>query len=215
MEKRLKRALRVIKQGIVTCKEVGCMVDGVSGLPSIIYIRTLDLRGYLDLALKNRIRAKLGHSSLPIEISGNWSRKTRNFDLTEWYRVKELRQHFCLGVPWNQIESVTKKRYLLDRGYIVSDAHSHEELDLRLNSHDLLFDKIKNNEGLSSDWEHLVQLNISESGGLYWGPDGQHRIAMAVILGIEFIPMKLSYVHPEGKWMLDHLLPDSEQEQNE
>lgn len=174
--------------------------------PVLVYVKPLNLRGYGGLVWANRIRKKLGHTMLPVEMSGNWSKKLDDFDLRRWYRVAETRRHFLEDVSWDQIGSVIKKRKKLNNGYYPSDVRSHEMLDQRLESHDKLFEAIRKDGGLSAAPEHLVQLNISETGGFYFGPGGQHRIAMAVVLGFESIPMKLGYVHTKGRGALGQLL---------
>lgn len=162
--------------------------------------------------MAKRIRKRLGHTSLPVEMSGNWSKKLNDFDLRRWYRVDETRCHFLENVPWDRIGSVRRARKKLNNGYYPSNVRSHEMLDQRLESHDKLFQAIKKDGGLSAAPEHLVQLNISETGGFYFGPGGQHRIAMAVVLELESIPMKLGYVHTKGRGALDHLLCETERE---
>ena len=210
--KRWSRAKRIVRQGLVTCRELESEIACPQESPFLVYVNPTDLSGYVNLVLARRIRKTLRHAKIPVELSGNWSKKVTEWDMEDWYRVIELKQHFFEGVPWDELPSVKKKRQRLDQGYFVSDARTHELLDKRLESHDKLFEAIREDGGLSAAPEHLVQLNISETGALYWGPGGQHRIAMAVVLGLEAIPLKLGYVHTRGKWVLEQLLEQNERE---
>ena len=212
--KRWSRAKRIVRQGLVTCRELESEIACPQESPFLIYVNPTDLSGYVNGVLAKRIRKTLRHAKIPVELSGNWSKKVTEWDMEDWYRVVELKQHFLEGVPWNELPSVKKKRQRLDEGYFVSNARTHELLDQRLEGHDKLFEAIRK-DGLSTAPEHLVQLNISEAGALYWGKGGQHRVAMAIVLGLEAIPMKLGYVHTKGTKALKQLLKRSEVKSHE
>lgn len=201
--KRFQRAVKYLKHSHMIFDPV---FSETIPCPSYVEVEVSDLKGYMDLSLFKRIKRKTRDAELPVQVSGSWSKGLRNIDLETWYRRKELNAHFLDGVAWNDLPSVKKKRRRLDEGYYVSDARSHEILDKRLSEQEELFNTINKEGRLSSKPEHLVSLSISESGDLYWGPGGQHRIAIALVVGIHTIPMRLAYVHTNAVGKVHNLI---------
>lgn len=140
-------------------------------------------------------------------IGGDWDRLEKKFeDLDVYIAFKQV----CLeGKDWS--ETVFYQRVLdeLNRGHILWGCKDQSDLDQRCQDLESLFHRIKRG-GYKSQRELLlsqkvsdplqaeeeVTVNIGRDGDLLFS-DGAHRLAIAKLLGIQKIPVKIAVRHPE------------------
>lgn len=142
-------------------------------------------------------------------IGGDWDRLEKRFeDLDVHIALKQV----CLeGKDWT--ETIFYQRVLdeLNGGHVLWNCKDKSDFDQRCKELELLFQKIRQ-EGYKSQRELLlsqqihnplqaeeeVTVSIGRHGDLLFS-DGAHRLAIAKLLGIPKIPVKIAVRHPE--WM--------------
>ncbi len=137
---------------------------------------------------------------------GEWDRDIKKFEDTDVYRG--FRDHFLMNKPWestdyyqrvlSQVLSGTQKRGMTDR----------KDVDNRMTYLDKLYRKIeKSGYRTASDTaddrtaafagdEDEISVRIGRVGGLLF-EDGRHRLAIAKLLGVEKIPVKVTVRHQD------------------
>lgn len=139
-------------------------------------------------------------------IGGDWDYREKRFeDLDVYVALKQV----CLeDKDWS--ETIFYQRVLerLGDGHILWGCKNKQDLDQRCQDLKLLFHKIRE-EGYKSQRELLpehkdypmraedeVTVSIGRYGDMLFS-DGAHRLAIAKLLGIEKIPVKIAVRHPE------------------
>jgi len=123
----------------------------------------------------------------------------------EQYRFfRSLKRHFLNNEPW---DSLSYYQELLDSGY------SSTEVDRRLAQIDSLYESIRTNgyrtqrelkKSGQTSTQYLpmayaeIRINIGRSGELLWSGGGRHRLAIAKVLGLESVPVRVWVRHQ--KW---------------
>lgn len=142
-------------------------------------------------------------------IGGDWDRLEKRFEDLDIYVA--FRQVCMEGKDWT--ETVFYQRVLdgINGGQILWNCKDQHDLDQRCKYLESLFHKIKR-EGYKSQRELLssqktydplrvkdeVGVNIGRHGDLLFN-DAAHRLAIAKLVGLQRIPMKITVRHPE--WM--------------
>lgn len=144
-------------------------------------------------------------------IGGDWDRLEKNFQNLDIYIA--LRQVCVEGKHWSQ--TIFYKRIIerLNRGEILWGCKDKHQFDLRCQTLEDLFHKIKAEgyksqhelslmpKGRDSDplsVEDEVTVSIGRHGDFLFS-DGAHRLSISKLLGIQTIPVKIAARHTE--WM--------------
>ena len=143
-------------------------------------------------------------------MSGDWDLAT--IRLEDTLKYQSIVQHFKDGVPWDEtVIFQTKYRPDIEAGRSAKGFYSLQELteyyEARYSS---LFRSIKNdsfrllfdNEG-EMDIPHV---HIGRNGNILFGNDGNHRLAMANILGVERIPCRVMSRHLDWQYVREQVL---------
>lgn len=112
------------------------------------------------------------------------------------------RERYISGVEWNKTDFYIRVSQQIESGQKKFGCDNIEEWNLRLEQDDILYDKIrrygyKSQKELKTyrPWDE-VRVSISRNGDLLFF-DGRHRLAMAQILGVEKIPVIVTYIHKD------------------
>ena len=150
-------------------------------------------------------------------IGGNWDRKRIPFTQLDSYRAIEDR--FVGGMAWEDTDFYHRVLSEISSGVDKWGCHSRQDLDRRCAYLDKVFEDMKANgyrsqERLLKDGnfvrapfraheedslikiEDEVTVRIGHDGVILF-EDGRHRLAMAKLLGIESIPVKVTVRHAE------------------
>ncbi len=134
-------------------------------------------------------------------VSGDWDRT--GVPYMQRPNPKGIEQHFIDGVDWN--ETVLSDKY--DEPRFAERVSSIEDIYAKLHE-----DGYKSQQQLLADapetaWDGLndamhplaneVAVDIGRNGELLWNMCGQHRLAVAKVLGIDRIPVQVFRRHTE------------------
>ena len=145
-------------------------------------------------------------------LPGDWDRRTRPLDHTVKYRSTV--QHFRDGVAWRDTELFAKDYHdRLNAGDVVKGTRDMAALlrhyDTRV---DALYDDIKDQGFRVSFNEHGVMdiphIHIGRDGDMLFGNNGNHRLAIAKLLGVERIPCHVRARHLEWQRIRDRIATD-------
>lgn len=135
-------------------------------------------------------------------VDGEWDENVDQF--MQRTRPKAIKQHFDAGLDWNET--------------ILGDNYDETELERRADAIDRLYQHIRN-EGYKSQrqllkespkvaWNGLndamhplaneIGVDIGRDGELLWNMCGQHRLAMANVLGVDHVCVQIFRRHK--KW---------------
>lgn len=103
--------------------------------------------------------------------------------------------HWIDGVAWS--DTLVYKSYLrkIAKGKPHPDCPTHEALDARYRALDLVFASVRDSGRMSEAAEDLVTISLNRHGQPYWGPNGRHRVCIALVLGLEQMPARVGLVH--------------------
>lgn len=145
---------------------------------------------------------------------GDWSAKlvTREERLKTRSGYIGLKERFKEGKPWRETRLFREKHaeLLQNRGE-VKGIDNMEELERYYEErYDLLFEKIKKEGLLPADKQNPeidpIYIHIGPEGELIYTVDGNHRLYMAEILGIEKMPVKVWMRHKQWQKVREHIL---------
>lgn len=151
-----------------------------------------------------RIRFKLLNDlDLTGAVGGDWDIE-RRFPVEETEKHRAVVQHFVDGVPWIETDlfqnSYTAR---FEKGERVRDAADLESLAAQYTERmDALFANMKSCgfrrkiDGLDVV---LPKVHIGRDGELLLGNQGNHRVAMAKVIGLRRIPVRVHSHHSEYK----------------
>lgn len=142
--------------------------------------------------------------------SGDWDLRTIPLEETMTYR--SLRAHFVDGLPWEETELFQRKCLELDEGTLYQERYgtSMEGINNRFRQLDTLYESISESYRTQRELRrytardpprpHLppelleVAVNIGRDGEWLFD-DGRHRLAIAQLLGIQKIPVRVLVRH--------------------
>ncbi len=138
---------------------------------------------------------------------GDWDRKT--LPIEELDIVQGAKDRFTAGMDWPETEYYQSHLDRILTGEQWRGCRSKQDLDEYFTQFDRLYEKIKKNGyrpqselreaefGDTAPVEHEITVHI-DRGGRFLFCDGRHRLAIALVLGIEKIPVKVCIRH--AKW---------------
>lgn len=140
-------------------------------------------------------------------IGGNWDQKKVKFTEFAVGAFRGLEDRFTRGIRWEETEFYRHVLNEISTGTALWDCRNKAELDGRCQYLDSLFQDIKTNgyrsqkeiaqeENNPYKGEDEITVRIDRDGALLF-EDGQHRLAMAKLLHIDRIPIKITARHLE------------------
>jgi len=138
-------------------------------------------------------------------IGGNWDQKRIRFTELDIFRAFEDR--FIRGRRWEETEFYQRVLNMISNGKVPWWCKNKAELDERCRYLDFLFQDIKTNgyraqqeiaqeENTSLKGEDEITVRIGRDGALLF-ENGRHRLAIAKLLNIDNIPIKVTAKHSE------------------
>ncbi|WP_418286663.1 hypothetical protein [Halorubrum sp. DTA46] len=157
-------------------------------------------------------------------VGGDWDRRerhdevwyTRAFDppviasFTDHELYRSMRAHFLDGVPWEDTEWY---RWIRSNQHTVGQYATTEMMDDRLTAVDELYERIRT-EGYKTQRElaterdvplsgstfpcpehYEIDINVGRDGELFFNFNGRHRLAIAKILDVPEIPVRVFARH--------------------
>ena len=142
-------------------------------------------------------------------VGGDWDRLEKKFQDFEVYNA--FKQVCLEGRDWSETIAYQRALDKLNRGQVLWGCRDKRDLDQRCKDLESLFHTIrregyKSQRELSLSQQHYdplqadeeVTVSIGRHGDLLFS-DGGHRLAIAKLLGIQEIPVRVAVRHP--KWM--------------
>jgi len=148
---------------------------------------------------------------------GDWSRKlvTREERLRNRSGYIGLNERFREGKPWRETRLFREKHAgLLEKRGEVKGIDNLEELEQYYEErYDSLFNRIKKEGLLPANEQNPeidpIYIHIGPKGELIYTVDGNHRLYMAEILGLEKMPVKVWMRHAEWQNIREKILNNS------
>jgi hypothetical protein len=136
-------------------------------------------------------------------LDGSWDTDVQPFESLDVYRG--LRDHFLDGTPWTETDYYQRVVGQVLGGFEKRGMRTRDDVDARCAEIDRLYEGIRDRGYGSADvaraaplsWnshEDEVSVRIGRDGDLLF-EDGRHRLAIAKILGVQRIPVKVTVRH--------------------
>jgi 2-polyprenyl-3-methyl-5-hydroxy-6-metoxy-1,4-benzoquinol methylase len=154
------------------------------------------LHGYDKYRLRGRV------------ITGDWDKKIVPFTEAGIGVFQGLHDRFVRGLPWEDTELYKKSLLIISAGTYLWGCKNKIDLDERCRGLDLLFHRIRlegykpqneitENKGNHWEVEDEISIRIGRDGDFLF-EDGQHRLAIAKLLNLKRIPVKITCRH--SRW---------------
>jgi hypothetical protein len=160
----------------------------------IIHVDPRQVRGYLGLDLARGLRSSTGFAGEAV-IDGDWDLAVPLVDIVDTEVYRSCRLHWIEGVPWEDTALVQEYAGRVVAGAIARFP-THAALLERFHALDGIYEQVRADRRMSDSYRHLVRISIGRDGRLIMGPDGRHRLAIAVITDVDSMPARVGYVHP-------------------
>lgn len=179
----------------------------------IIWVRTKDIRLWLrDDKIK---RKKYGGGEIR---DGDWDLDTNTIEQQRDFLGKWITAHFKDGIPWEEtglFQSYYVKK--MKREGVVHGCKDIQELINKYNDEidDLYYSMKKNGVLLRSKdrWEiDFMYVHIGREGELIYTSGGNHRLFIAKLLNIDYLPVRVWWRHKRWQEIREKLSTLSEQQ---
>lgn len=128
-------------------------------------------------------------------IGGDWDQNEFPFSSLDTYKAILAREQ---GIPWQKTAYYDRVMKWMARGEVMWSCRTAEEFDQRCAKWDELLEDIKQNgyrlNGRKPQDE--IAVNIGRTGHLLFN-NGRHRLAMAQIIGLPQVPIRITARHPQ------------------
>jgi hypothetical protein len=134
-------------------------------------------------------------------LGGDWDLKVRPRDeiLAKNLKFLGLKEHFVDGVPWARTRLFTERyRAEFERRKAIRGCKTLAELAEYYEVYDRLFDDLRRygfRASCSREEIAPIPIYIGRSGSIVFTDNGNHRLFMAMLLGIETMPVKVAIRH--------------------
>ncbi|MEX1130406.1 MAG: hypothetical protein WED59_00155 [Candidatus Woykebacteria bacterium] len=119
-----------------------------------------------------------------------------------WDKRNGIIEHFTNEVPWR--DTIYFKKHHDHLQDVCGCTNIDELVQYYERNIDSLFDKVKS-EGFVSEYEKSnvdpLYVHIGRNGEIFYTRDGQHRLSIAVALGIEYLPVRVWWRHKQWQEM--------------
>jgi hypothetical protein len=154
------------------------------------------IAGKLSPAMLRRLRLETGRSG-GVVVGGHWDREVQYLDFSKKLVYRACQARWVEGRPWEETELFQIYRGRLERGERCRFA-SYRELVDRYRALDAIYAQVRREGRLSDLPEHLVRISIVRDGRLLWGPNGRHRVSIALVAGLPTMPASVGFVHTQA-----------------
>ena len=163
----------------------------------VIWIDPRSISGHMRPEGWLRLKRKTGFDGGAL-VGGDWDdRLTSPVSFTSREPFQSCNDHWVRGRPWNETAIYQKYVSRLQNGPPCRFA-SLDELWSRYQELYDIFHEAKQKGSLSTRRKDLIKVSIARDGRLIWGPDGRHRICIAICAGLNQIPASVGFIHIEA-----------------
>lgn len=168
----------------------------------LLYIKTDDIKYFFYYDFLGRSYSVQGDV-----VGGDWDLKVQKKEdvVANTDKYNGIRQHFSEGIPW-QDTILFKREYakrLRSQGTIKGVSTLSELAELYEKKYDKLFKQLEQKGFLSVDDDGRIDpvyIYLNRYGEIIYTSNGNHRLAMALLLGIKEIPVLVWWRHK--KWQV-------------
>lgn len=172
----------------------------------ILWIQIDDISGWYR---GNRFDEITFHGQIK---GGNWSKKTtpKHQYLANSDKYRTIVERFVEGKTWQET-TLFRERYINKKILPGNATNLNELANYYSERYDAIFESIKENKGLLPPDKNKpniapMYICIGSKGEIFWTVDGNHRLYMAMVLGIEKIPVKVLKRHKKWQAFRDQTL---------
>jgi hypothetical protein len=152
--------------------------------------------GALGTTVARRLRNETGRRG-GVVVGGRWDLEVQYLDFSEKLVYQACRARWVEGRAWEETELIQIYLDRLERGERCRFA-SHGDLVDRYRALDGIYAQVRREGRLSERPEHLVAISVVRDGRLLWGPNGRHRVAIALLAGLPTMPASVGFVHRQA-----------------
>lgn len=156
--------------------------------------------------------AKIGSSKDSGQVVDSWP-EGQPEHLDRAISIRACVDHWRDGIPWEKTGIYDVMMDEIQRNGKVDRLRTLDDVKTRYAQLDELFQEIRATGRLSTR-EELIPGNFREEGGIlinigpdgrpYFGRKGNHRLAMAIAAGLDYVPAQLGIIHIDSLPMLGH-----------
>ncbi|MFN0186048.1 MAG: hypothetical protein ACKVQR_19715 [Aquabacterium sp.] len=159
--------------------------------------------------------AVFGHDVLPgAVIGGDWDLDVPPFEALAAYR--SIEQRVRTGVSWRETDYFKESMRDIESGRPLWNCRNADELEARLCYIDGVVDSVRQHglrrqrdvtaaQDPTRRWSDEAEVNIGRDGAILF-QDGRHRMAIAKVLGVPVIPVKVRVRHLLWQKLREQLL---------
>lgn len=163
----------------------------------VIWIDPCSITGHMLPAAWHALRVRTGFNGGAL-VAGEWDiTSVEHVAFTSMDPFISCHDHWIRGKRWEETPLFDDYRRRLKRGESCRFA-SPEKLQERYDRLDDIFHTVVTRGEMSTEREDLVKISVARDGSLIWGPDGRHRVCIAICAGIERMPALTGFVHAEA-----------------
>ncbi len=134
------------------------------------------------------------------EIAGDWDCDPDQFNDLVIFR--SIRNHFKEGLPWSDTKYYSKHKERIESGN-TTYCESVSTLQEKCSRIDHLYESIKSNgyqsqKSLNGRPDHEIAVNIGRNGEILYNSEGRHRLSIAKLLNIDYVPVIVLAKHPDS-----------------
>lgn len=187
----INRKINFLKTKILHSK-----IGNLAPVPNeLIKIDPTKIWGHMEVETAKSFEFLTGYSSGAV-VRYDWDKakdvEYLNFQNLDLYKSCKLR--WIHGYRWEEtelyqyyVECLTKE--------IPCRFNTINELEERYRKLDQIFEEVNSTRKMSEKYCDLVKISLAKDGRLIWGPDGRHRVCIALLAGIESMPARVGFIH--------------------
>lgn len=129
---------------------------------------------------------------------GDWDFALKRLDPRALGVYRSCHAHWVEGVPWHETPVYISYLRKIEKGQPHPDCPTLEALQARYAALDAVFAEVRDTGRMSERAEDLVTISLDRQGRPYWGPNGRHRVCIALVLGLRRMPARVGIVHEDA-----------------
>ncbi len=128
-------------------------------------------------------------------VGGDWDLALTPVDPRALGVYHSCHAHWVDGADWAQTPVYQSYQRKIAKGQPHPDCPTLPALEARYAALDAIFTQVRDSGQMSEAPEDLITISLDRAGRLYWGPNGRHRVCIALVLGMTRIPARAGIVH--------------------
>ncbi|WP_147270441.1 hypothetical protein [Halomonas sp. DQ26W] len=160
----------------------------------VIWVNPREISGHMFPDVWKELRRRTGFNGGAL-LGGDWDIENIHYmEFTKLDPYLSCYEHWVEGKSWSQTSLYQFYVEKLGRGEPCRFSSS-SALCERYENLDSIFLEVLKDKCMSTKKKDLVKVSVARDASLIWGPDGRHRICMAICAGLEKMPAMLGFVH--------------------